>query len=62
MKKSIIVLIVIALVSLGAYFYLAKPCFAGICIGQCINSSICTRGCICAKDYPEPMGRCMSYD
>ncbi len=62
MVKYALSIIVVCILGLGIYLYLAKPCLAGICIGKCINSSVCGTGCFCGKEFPKPMGKCYSAD
>jgi len=47
---------------LGGYYF-AKPtiCHAGFCMNKkCSNSSVCGKGCFCAKGNLALWGKCMS--
>ena len=61
MRKLILGLILIALMVGGGYIALTKPCFAKICMGSCLNSSACAKGCVCVRQGAE-MGSCESYN
>lgn len=58
--KKIVGAVLVVLLLMGAYLFIAKPCVAGNCWGRCRDSSYCPDGCACVKSQTDVMGDCVS--
>jgi hypothetical protein len=60
MKRALI----IALLGLGLSAAEPAPAHCAICVysGNCLDASICGKGCVCLKPPMESWGKCFAID